>query len=107
MPVLTVFRLPDNLVVKPNQLFLVTGQAADAGMPEPHSIDSVSVQVDGGPLIAATLTQISDKKATRAAFEVSAQAAPFDQAGSFPVDFPLPLDVKSKVFPLLIRPGWT
>ncbi len=73
MPNLVVYQPPENLVVQPNQPFLVTGQASDQGMPEPHMIDSVTVQVDAGHLIEATLTNIPDKKITLFAFKASAQ----------------------------------
>jgi len=56
---------PDNDAhVAPLQPFTVTGQASDVGMPEPHDIDTVTVQVDGGPVVDATLTRVPDKHRT-------------------------------------------
>ena len=72
MPTLTVNQPPNNLTVQLNQPFLVTGQATDVGSPEPHFIDSVTVQVDGGAPIKAKLTHIPDKKLTRFSFSASA-----------------------------------
>jgi hypothetical protein len=73
MPSLTVHQPPNNLVVKPNQPFLVTGQASDRGPPERVLIDSVTVQVDDGPVIEATLTPIPSKTSTLFSFKASAQ----------------------------------
>lgn len=73
MPNLTVFQPPANLGVHLNQPFIVSGQASDKGMPEPVSIDSVTVQIDSGPVIDAALTQIHDKKSSLFAFKAFAQ----------------------------------
>src|SRR5262249_14741838 len=43
------------------------------GMPEPILIDSVTVQIDGGPLIQAHLTHIRNKTLTEVSFRASAQ----------------------------------
>ena len=72
MPTLTVNQPPNNLTVQLNQPFLVSGQATDVGSPEPHFIDSVTVQVDGGAPIKAKLTHVPDKKLTRFSFSASA-----------------------------------
>ena len=61
MPNLTIYQPPNNLVVQLNQPFLVTGQASDVGPPEPVRIQSVTVQIDDGPVIRATLTHIPNK----------------------------------------------
>jgi len=73
MPSLTVHQPPNNLVVKPNQPFLVTGQASDRGPPERVLIDSVTVQVDDGPVVEATLTPIPSRTSTLFSFKASAQ----------------------------------
>ncbi len=57
--------------VQPLQPFLVSGQASDAGFPEPHQIDAVTVQVDAGPVVEARVRQIPDK--TLSLFEYSAE----------------------------------
>jgi hypothetical protein len=75
MPTLTVVQPPNNLVVKLNQPFLVTGRASDVGPPEPNLIDSVTVQVDGGPPVRATLTRIPDKKHSVVSFKASVHVA--------------------------------
>src|SRR5215467_299888 len=73
MPSLTVFQPPNNLMVQPNQPFLVTGQASDRGPPEPATIDSVTVQVDNGPVIEAQLTHIPNRTITLYSFKAFAQ----------------------------------
>jgi hypothetical protein len=73
MPNLSVFQPPANLPVQLNQPFLVTGQASDKGSPESILIDSVTVQVDDGPVIDAALTQIHDKKISLFSFKAFAQ----------------------------------
>lgn len=73
MPSLTVYQPPNNLVVHLNQPFLVTGQASDRGPPEPALIDSVTVQVDNGPIIKAALTHIPNKTITLYSFKAFAQ----------------------------------
>src|SRR5262249_8558709 len=73
MPSLTVFQPPTNLMVQPNQPFLVTGQASDRGPPEPATIDSVTVQVDNGPVIEAQLTHIPNRTITLYSFKAFAQ----------------------------------
>jgi hypothetical protein len=53
--------------------FLVTGLVTAAGYPEPVEIDSVTVQVDSGPVIAATLKRIPNKTLTEVTFRASVQ----------------------------------
>src|SRR5215472_1325379 len=57
--------------VQPLQPFLVSGRASDVGLPEPHQIDTVTVQVDAGPVVEARVIQIPDK--TVSLFEYSAE----------------------------------
>lgn len=73
MPSLTVFQPPANLAVQVNRPFMVSGQASDKGMPEPVMIDSVTVQVDDGPVVRASLTHIPDRKVTLVSFKALAQ----------------------------------
>jgi hypothetical protein len=75
MPTLVVSQPPNNVIVKPNQPFLVTGQVSNQWIKhsEPIGIDSVTVQVDGEPLIVATLMNIPRKKMTLVRFKASAQ----------------------------------
>jgi hypothetical protein len=51
------------IVTTQNQVFLqpvqVTGRASDQGMPEPVEVDSVTVQVDGGPPMKARLQHVA------------------------------------------------
>jgi hypothetical protein len=75
MPSLTVYSPPNNLRVQPNQPFLVSGQASDRGPPEPALIDSITVQVDNGPVIKAQLTHIPGKTTTLYSFKAFAQVA--------------------------------
>jgi hypothetical protein len=49
---------PNYLQVTLNKPFLVSAQATDDGMPEPHAVDSVTVQVDGGAPILMRLTPL-------------------------------------------------
>ncbi len=53
---------PNDAHVAPLQPFLVSGRASDVGLPEPHQIDTVTVQVDEGPVVDATLTQVPNRK---------------------------------------------
>src|SRR5262245_58875543 len=71
-PKLTVTAPTPNTVVG-NQPFQITGQVTDRGGAEPILIDSVTVQVDGGPLIQATLKPIPNKTLTQVSFHASAQ----------------------------------
>jgi hypothetical protein len=56
-----------------NQPFQISGLVTDRGMPEPILIDSVTVQIDGGPLIQAKLTNIPNHTLTEVSFRASAQ----------------------------------
>jgi phospholipase C len=73
-PELTVFGPRNNDTVNLNQPFPVTGQVTNQRVSgEPVTIDSVTVRVDGGPVIDATLTIVPDKTLTRVNFAASAQ----------------------------------
>jgi hypothetical protein len=72
-PILTVNQPTPNSVVGLNQPFQITGQVTDRGGTEPIMIDSVTVQIDAGPLIDTTLKHIPDKTLTRVSFNASAQ----------------------------------
>jgi hypothetical protein len=73
-PELTVFGPHNNDVVNLNQPFPVTGQVTNQHVSgEPVMIDSVTVQIDGGPLIDAPLKIIPDKTLTKVSFQASAQ----------------------------------
>ena len=61
-----------------NQPFQISGLVTDQRMPEPIMIDSVTVQIDGGPLIKANLTHISNKTLTEVSFHASAQVSSGD-----------------------------
>lgn len=73
MPNLTVLQPPANLVVQLNRPFLISGQASDKGMPEPVMIDSVTVQVDDGPVVDASLTHLPNRTVTLVSFKAFAQ----------------------------------
>ena len=70
MPNLTISHPANNAQVQLNQPFVVQGQATDAGMPEPHSIDSVTVEV-GGKVFDATLKPVSNRKLTIVMFQAN------------------------------------
>ena len=73
-PQLTILQPHNQATVNLNQPFPVTGQVVNpfiAG--EPVLIDSVTVRVDGGPVIEATLTPVTDKSQTKVNFAASAQ----------------------------------
>ena len=72
-PILTVNQPAQNAVVGLNQPFQISGLVTDRGMPEPIMIDSVTVQIDGGPLIHANLTHIPNQTLTEVSFRASAQ----------------------------------
>ena len=72
-PVLTVNQPAPNAVVGLNQPFQVAGQVTDRGGTEPIMVDSVTVQIDGGPLIKATRKTIPNKTLTQVSFHASAQ----------------------------------
>lgn len=64
MPELSITRPAQDARVVPFQPFVVTGRASDVGMPEPHVIDAVTVQIDAGPVIDAALTRVPDRHRT-------------------------------------------
>src|ERR1019366_4797938 len=72
-PILTVSQPAANAVVGLNTPFQITGQVTDRAGAEPITIDSVTVQVDNGPLIKATLTRIPNKNLIQVSFHASAQ----------------------------------
>ena len=72
-PVLTVNQPTPNAVVGLNKPFLVAGTVTDRGGTEPITIESVTVQIDGGPLIDAPLKIIPDKTLWKVSFQASAQ----------------------------------
>src|SRR5664280_2597628 len=72
-PVLTVNQPAPNAVVGLNQPFQIAGQVTDRGGAEPIMIDSVTVQIDGGPLINATRKIIPNKTLVQVSFQASAQ----------------------------------
>ena len=72
-PILTVNQPAPNAVVGLNQPFQITGQVTDRGGSEPIMIDSVTVQIDGGPLINATRKIIPNKTLILVSFHASAQ----------------------------------
>jgi phospholipase C len=73
-PHLTVFGPHNNNVVNLNQPFPVSGQVTNEHVSdELVLIDSVTVRVDGGPVIDATLTPLVDKTQTKVNFAASAQ----------------------------------
>jgi hypothetical protein len=73
MPTLDLIQPANNATVKPNQPFVVSGQATDRGKPEPIMIDSVTVQIDNQPPIKATLTRIPNQPKTTVNFKASVQ----------------------------------
>ena len=73
-PQLTVFGPSNNSTVKLNQPFPVSGQVTNPFVSgEPVTISSVTVRVDGGPVVEANLTILQDKTETKVNFSTSAQ----------------------------------
>jgi len=72
-PILTVNQPAANAVVGLNQPFQIAGLVTDRGGVEPIMIDSVTVQIDGGPLINATRKIIHSKTLTEISFLASVQ----------------------------------
>src|SRR5438034_10292464 len=73
-PQLTVFGPSNNATVNLNQPFPITGQVTNPFVSrEPVTIASVTVRVDGGPVIEANLTVVPDRTQTRVNFAASAQ----------------------------------
>ena len=78
MLTLTISQPTNNRIVAPQISFPVAGRVTDRGMPEPAVIDSVTVSVDNGPPVQATLTPVPHQKLTTVTFSATAQvgAAP-------------------------------
>jgi hypothetical protein len=72
-PILRVNQPTPNSVVGLDQPFHIAGTATDRGGTDPIFIDSVTIQIDGGPLIDATLKRIRNKTLTKVLFDASAQ----------------------------------
>jgi len=73
-PHLTVSQPQGNATVNLNQPFQVAGQVTNQFVSgEPVLIDSVSVQVDNGPVTEAHLTPVKDKTQTKVNFATSVQ----------------------------------
>jgi len=73
-PHLTVFGPSNNATVNLNQPFPVTGQVTNQFVSgEPVTITSVTVRVDGGPVIETNLTVVPDRTQTRVNFAATAQ----------------------------------
>ena len=73
-PHLSIFGPHNNDVVNLNQPFPVSGQVTNEHVSdEVVLIDSVTVRVDGGPVIDATLTPLVDNTQTKVNFAASAQ----------------------------------
>ena len=71
MPSLTIFHPVDGASVASGQSVIVSGQATDRGGAEPVMIESVTVQVDGGPPTRATLQRLHAPSQTLVAFSAS------------------------------------
>ena len=67
-PQLSVYQPQPNQKVTLNLPFTVTGQVSDQKGAEPHTIDSVTVQVDGGPATRATLKVIQNPQMVLVSF---------------------------------------
>src|SRR5690348_10415525 len=61
MPDLSITVPSNDAHVAPLQPFLVAGQASDVGPPEPHQIDTVTGQVDAGPVVDGGLAHVPGK----------------------------------------------
>jgi hypothetical protein len=73
-PQVTVLGPRNGATVNLNQPFPETGQVTNQFVSgEPVMLDSVTVRVDGGPIIKASLTVVADKTRTKANFAASAQ----------------------------------
>jgi hypothetical protein len=85
MPSLVILNPRNDASVPAGQPLSVAGQARDKGMPEPVLIDSVTVQVDGGPAIAATLKPLHEPNDTVVGFEASVEVTGAEGAHSISV----------------------
>jgi hypothetical protein len=72
-PQLSVYQPQPNQKVTLNVPFTVSGQVSDQKGVEPHTIDSVTVQVDGGPLTRATLKVIQNPQIVLVSFTATVQ----------------------------------
>jgi len=73
-PQVTVLGPRHGATVNLNQPFPVTGQVTNQFVStEPVMIDSVTIRVDGEPVIKARLTVVPDKTRTKVNFAASAQ----------------------------------
>jgi hypothetical protein len=73
MPTLDIRSPHDGVTVNAGQPLSVTGQATDRGGAEPVMIDSVTVQVDAGPVVDAALTHVHDPHNTVESYTASVQ----------------------------------
>jgi hypothetical protein len=68
MPTVEIQYPPDGMTVTAGQPVPVSGRATDRGGTNPFLIDSVTVQVDGGPAVDATLKPLPDPHNTVVSF---------------------------------------
>jgi Big-like domain-containing protein len=73
MPTVEIQYPADGMTVTAGQPLTVTGQATDRGGTNPFMIDSVTVQVDGGPAVDATLKNLPDPHNTVVSFTAPVQ----------------------------------
>ena len=75
MPAVTIDQPRPNQRVQSGKPLLITGYATDVGLPEPHTIDSVVVQIDNDRAIRAKLSvvPVPGRKLTRVAFSATAE----------------------------------
>jgi hypothetical protein len=73
MPTLVILHPSNGVSVPAGQPLSVTGQATDKGGAEPVMIDSVTVQVDNGPAVSATLKHLPDPHNTVVGFTASVE----------------------------------
>jgi phospholipase C len=73
MPQLTIQHPTPNQTVIPGQPFSVAGIATDKGMPEPITIDSVTVAIDNQPPVNASLKVIPRQKLSTVNFQAMVQ----------------------------------
>jgi hypothetical protein len=73
MPTIEIQYPLAGMTVTAGQPLTVTGRATDRGGRDPVMIDSVTVQVDGGPVVDATLTNLPDPQSTVVSFTAPVQ----------------------------------